>query len=79
MCITTTFIADSTSVQIFGLGFMVFTQPLTVNPITVSSVPSRVRSLRKTRDFWANFTDFEPGINIIKCKTEKLEYFNARL
>ena len=24
------------------------------------------------RNFWANFTDFEPEINIIKCKTEKL-------
>ena len=34
------------------------------------------------RNFWANFTDFEPKINIIKCKIEKLkklEYFNARL
>ena len=43
------------------------------------SVPSRVRKLRKMRNFWANFTDFEPEINIMKCKTEKLEYFNARL
>ena len=35
------------------------------------------------RNFWANFIDFEPLINIIQCKTEKLkqktEYFNARL
>ena len=37
------------------------------------SVPSRVRNLRKMRNFWANFTDFEPEIDIIKCKTEKLE------
>ena len=47
-----------------------------------ASVPSRVRNLRKTQNFWTNFTDFEPEINIIKCKTEKLEYFeyfNARL
>ena len=36
-------------------------------------VPSRVRNLRKMRSFWANFTDFEPEINIIKCKTEKLK------
>ena len=49
----------------------------------LTSVPSKVRNLRKMRNFWANFTDFEPEINIIKCKTEKLkqklEYFNARL
>ena len=25
------------------------------------------------RNFWANFTDFEPEVNIIKCKTEKLK------
>ena len=37
------------------------------------SVPSRVRNLRKMRNFWANFTDFEPEINIVKCKTEKLK------
>ena len=37
------------------------------------SVPSRVRNLRKMRNFWANFTDFEPEINTIKCKTEKLK------
>ena len=47
---------------------------------------SRERDLRKMRNFGANFTDFEPEINIIKCKTEnvknlnkKLESFNARL
>ena len=39
----------------------------------VNSVPSRVRNLRKMQNFWANFTDFEPEINIIKCKTEKLK------
>ena len=51
----------------------------------ITSVPSRVRNLRKMRNFWANFTDCEPKINIIKCKTEKLyqktsvyKYFNAR-
>ena len=43
------------------------------------SVPSRVRNLRKMQNFGANFIGFEPEINIIKCKTEKLEYFNARL
>ena len=36
------------------------------------SVPSRVRNLREMRNFWANFTDFEPEVNTIKCKTEKL-------
>ena len=41
--------------------------------LLLSSVPSRVRNLRKMRNFWANFTDFEPEINIIKCKTEKLK------
>ena len=50
---------------------------------SVTSVPSGVRNLRKMRNFWANFTDFEPEINIIKCKSEKLKqklkYFNARL
>ena len=25
------------------------------------------------RNFWANFTNFEPEINIITCKTEKLK------
>ena len=40
--------------------------------MTISSVPSGVRNLRKMRNFCANFTDFEPEINIIKCKTEKL-------
>ena len=34
---------------------------------------SRVRNLKKMRHFWANFTDFEPEINIITCKTEKLK------
>ena len=29
------------------------------------SIPSRVRNLRKMRNFLANFTDFEPEINII--------------
>ena len=38
-----------------------------------TSVPSRVRNSRKMQNFWANFTDFEPEINIIKCKTEKLK------
>ena len=31
------------------------------------------------RNFWANFTDFEPEIYIIVCKTEKLEYFNQSI
>ena len=39
----------------------------------IASVPSRVRNLRKMRNFWANFTDFKPEINIAKCKTEKLK------
>ena len=39
----------------------------------LTSVPSRVRNLRKMRNFWANFTDFKPEIYIIKCKTEKLK------
>ena len=34
------------------------------------SVPTRVRSLRKMQNFWENFTDFKPEVNIIKCKTE---------
>ena len=34
---------------------------------------SRVRNLRKMRNFWANFTNFEPEIIIIKCKPEKLK------
>ena len=25
------------------------------------------------QNLWANFTDFEPEIDIIKCKTEKLK------
>ena len=37
-----------------------------------ASVPSRVRNLRKMRNFWANFTDFESEVNIVKCKIEKL-------
>ena len=37
------------------------------------SVAPGVRNLRKMQNFWANFTDFDPEINIIKCKTEKLE------
>ena len=45
--------------------------------------PSRVRNLGKMRNFWANFTEFEPEINIVKCKTKnfnkKLEYFDAIL
>ena len=45
----------------------------------MTSVPSRMRNLRKMRNYWANFTDFVPKTNIKKCKTEKLEYFNARL
>ena len=28
------------------------------------------------RNFWANFTDFKPEINIIKCKTEKTKNLN---
>ena len=28
------------------------------------------------RNFWANYTDFEPEINITICKTEKLETKN---
>ena len=28
------------------------------------------------RNFWANFTDFEPEINIMKCKTEKQQNLN---
>ena len=49
------------------------------NPSAITfSVPSRVRNLRKMRNFWANITDFEPEINIsiaytVKCKTEKRE------
>ena len=35
--------------------------------------PSIVRNLRKMRNIWANFTDFEREINIIKRKTEKLK------
>ena len=38
-----------------------------------TSAPSRVRNLRKMRNFWANFTDFEPEIININCKTEKLQ------
>ena len=38
---------------------------------STGSVPSSVGHLRKMQNFWANFTDFEPEINIIKCKTEK--------
>ena len=30
-----------------------------------NSVLSRVRNLRKMRNFWANFTDFNPEVNII--------------
>ena len=41
--------------------------------LDMSCVPSRVRNLRKMRNFWANFTDFETKINIIICKTEKLK------
>ena len=37
------------------------------------SVPSKVRNLRKMRNFWANFTDFEPKINYMKCKTQNLK------
>ena len=54
--------------------------PLTVKKCTANvtktitaSVPPWVRNLRKMRNFWANFTDFEPEINIIKCKTETLK------
>ena len=31
------------------------------------------------RKFWANFTDFEPQINMIKCKTEKLKQKNLNI
>ena len=31
------------------------------------------------RNFWANFADFEPEINIIKCKTEKLKQKNLNI
>ena len=31
------------------------------------------------RNFWANFTDFEPEINIIKCKTKKLKTKNLNI
>ena len=31
------------------------------------------------QNFWANFTDFEPEIIIIKCKTEKLETKNLNI
>ena len=31
------------------------------------------------RNFWINFTDFEPEINIVKCKTEKLEKQNLNI
>ena len=41
--------------------------------IPVHSVTSRVRNLRKMHNFWAYFIDFEPEINIIKSKTEKLK------
>ena len=51
--------------------------------IVWNSVPSRVRNLKKMRNFWANFTDFEPEINILDYKMQnlnkKFEYFNARL
>ena len=40
--------------------------------LATTSVPSRVRNLRKIRIFLANFTDFKAEINIIKCKTEKI-------
>ena len=43
------------------------------------SVPSRVGNLGKIGNFWANFTDFEPEINIIKCKTEKLKQKNLNI
>ena len=33
------------------------------SPGVNTSVPCRVRNLRKMRNFWANFTDFEPEIN----------------
>ena len=31
------------------------------------------------RNFWANFTDFEQEINIIKCKTEKPKKKNLNI
>ena len=31
------------------------------------------------RNFWANFYDLEPKINIIKCKTEKLKTKNLNI
>ena len=42
-------------------------------PIPVTSVPFRVRNLRKMRNFWEKSIDFEPEINLIKCKTEILK------
>ena len=47
--------------------------------LCIGPVIPRVRNLRKMQNIWANFTDFEPEISIIKCKTKKLKYFNARL
>ena len=46
---------------------------LLIAMVVLASVPSLVRNLEKTQNFWANFTDFEPEINIIKCKTKKLK------
>ena len=60
-----------------------FRRPHAARGPHVRHLCSRVRNLRKMRNFWANFTDFEPEINIIKCKTEnlstnkKLEYFTV--
>ena len=31
------------------------------------------------QNFWANFTDFEPEINLIICKTEKLKTKNLNI
>ena len=41
-----------------------------IKGIVRSSVPFRVKNLKKMRNFWANFTDFEPETHILKCKTE---------
>ena len=31
------------------------------------------------QNFWANFTDFEPKVHIVKCKTEKPETKNLNI
>ena len=46
---------------------------------TGTSVSSRVRNLRKMQNFWANFSDFGPDINSVKCKTERLKTKNLNI